>query len=206
MPRCWCKSTLSRASAAAVASTTTRPLFRMTMSSAISKASFAFCSTNRIDKPLLLQAPDRRHHLSDDLRRQALRRLVQEQHPRVRHQRPADRQHLLLAAGQDAGILPAPLRQQREGVEHPPTCRAKGKAGGGTRQGRGRARPSSGEAPAASTASVRSCPAATSPSPSNLPTRSRPKAPSLPMCLAEGLRRARTLPMMVNERARAAIL
>ena len=70
-------------------------------------------------QPLLLQAPDRGHHLGDDLRRQALRRLVEQQHPRVRHQRPADRQHLLLAARQDAGIVLAPLGELREGVEHP---------------------------------------------------------------------------------------
>ena len=43
--------------------------------------------------------------LLDQDRRQAHRRLVEQQQPRPGHQRPADRQHLLLAARQRAGLL-----------------------------------------------------------------------------------------------------
>src|SRR5580700_7939003 len=46
----------------------------------------------------LLEFPDGRHHLGDDLRRQAFRRLVHQQHARITHQRAADGEHLLLAA------------------------------------------------------------------------------------------------------------
>ena len=45
-----------------------------------------------------LELADGGHHLGDDLRRQALRRLVHQEHARIAHQRAADRQHLLLAA------------------------------------------------------------------------------------------------------------
>ena len=75
------------------------------MSSAISNASFGLCSTSTIDKPALLELADRRHHLGNDLRRQALRRLVHQQHARIGHQRAADGEHLLLAAGQIARDL-----------------------------------------------------------------------------------------------------
>ena len=71
------------------------------MSSARSSMSLMFCSTSTIDSPLCLQlARWCGHHLGDDLRRQALRRLVHQQHARIAHQRAADRQHLLLAARQ----------------------------------------------------------------------------------------------------------
>ena len=65
-----------------------------------------------------LQFPDRGHDLGDDLRRQALRRLVHQQHARVLHQRAADRQHLLLAAGQMRGDLVLSLGKPREHAEH----------------------------------------------------------------------------------------
>ena len=47
-------------------------------------------------------------------RRQAEKRLVQQQHARRGHQRTGDRHHLLLSAGQSAGKLPAPFCQARE--------------------------------------------------------------------------------------------
>src|SRR5262245_61010547 len=53
-------------------------------------------------EPLLLQLPDRRRHLLDDHRRKPLRGLVEEQAGRIAHQRPGDREHLLLAAGHAA--------------------------------------------------------------------------------------------------------
>src|SRR5262249_26804717 len=65
-------------------------------------------------QPLGLQPPDGRHDLGDDLRRQPFRRLVHQEHARVRHQRAPDRQHLLLAARERAGDLPAALLKPRE--------------------------------------------------------------------------------------------
>ena len=93
---------------------TTRPLLSIATSSATAKASLTFCSTSRIDRPSLLEAADRRHDLGDDLRRQAFRRLVHQQDARIRHERPADREHLLLAAGEIAGDLPLPLAEARK--------------------------------------------------------------------------------------------
>ena len=52
--------------------------------------------------------------LLDDHRRQTHRRLVEQQQPRPGHQRPADRHHLLLAAGQRSADLGAALRHPRE--------------------------------------------------------------------------------------------
>ena len=60
-------------------------------------------------------AEDRLHHL----RRQAERRLVEEQHLRLRHQRARDGQHLLLAAGERSGVLLDALLQHREEREDP---------------------------------------------------------------------------------------
>ena len=57
------------------------------------------------------------HHVHDllhDQRRQADGRFVQQQHARMGDQGAADGDHLLLAAGQRAGQLLAPLRQYRE--------------------------------------------------------------------------------------------
>src|SRR6516165_4850040 len=47
-------------------------------------------------------------------RGEAERRLVEEQHARLRHERAADGEHLLLAAGERAGELVAALLQDRE--------------------------------------------------------------------------------------------
>src|SRR5262249_46047101 len=56
-------------------------------------------------------------------RRQALRRLVQQEHAWVRHQSAADREHLLLAPGEGAGELPLALTDVGEnrvdGLERP---------------------------------------------------------------------------------------
>ena len=54
-----------------------------------------------------------------ELGRQAHRRLVEQQHLGPGHQRPADGQHLLLAARQRAARLLAPLRQAGEEREDP---------------------------------------------------------------------------------------
>ena len=73
---------------------------------------------------LLLEPPDRRHHLGHELRRQALRRLVHQEHARVRHQGPADGEHLLLAAGERARDLAAALadagEERVDRVDRPP--------------------------------------------------------------------------------------
>ena len=51
---------------------------------------------------LRLEPGDRAADIGDDLRGEPLGRLVHQQHARVAHQRPADGQHLLLAAGEQA--------------------------------------------------------------------------------------------------------
>ena len=60
-------------------------------------------------RPLVAQAGEELEDLVDDDRRQPERRLVEQEQPRARHQRPADREHLLLAAGERARRLPQPL-------------------------------------------------------------------------------------------------
>ena len=50
----------------------------------------------------------------DDHRREAERRLVEQQQLGLRHQRAADREHLLLAAGQRPALLLLALLQARE--------------------------------------------------------------------------------------------
>ena len=61
---------------------------------------------------------DDAEHFPHDRRREAEGRLVEQQQPRLRHQRTADREHLLLAAGERAGRLLELLAQHREEVEH----------------------------------------------------------------------------------------
>src|SRR5438105_1826067 len=60
---------------------------------------------------LLVNAPDDGENLSHQDRRQAKRRLVEQQQRRAVHQRAPDRQHLLLAAGELSGRLVDPLLQ-----------------------------------------------------------------------------------------------
>src|SRR5262249_29949646 len=64
------------------------------------------------------QARERGQKFLDDDRRQALRRLVEQEKPRVGGKRAADRQHLLLAARQRAAGLPAAFLQPRKEAEH----------------------------------------------------------------------------------------
>ena len=63
---------------------------------------------------LAVDLADHLGELLDDPRRQAERRLVEQQHARRGHQRAADREHLLLAAGQQRGALGPALAQDRE--------------------------------------------------------------------------------------------
>ena len=65
---------------------------------------------------------DARDHRADRLdhdRRESERRLVEQDERRARHQRAANGEHLLLAAGQRPGELLAPLLQNRERIEDP---------------------------------------------------------------------------------------
>ena len=61
-----------------------------------------------------VEAGDGREDLLDHLRRQTHARLVEQQQARARHQRAAERQHLLLAARQRARGLPPTLGEARE--------------------------------------------------------------------------------------------
>ena len=54
----------------------------------------------------------------DDQRRQAQRRLVEQEQARAAHQRARDRQHLLLAAGERAAALVDALLEARKQREH----------------------------------------------------------------------------------------
>src|SRR5262249_42343659 len=79
--------------------------------------------------PILLHPPHRplplagdrlhdRPQLPHDQGRQPERWLVEHQQGRARHQRAADREHLLLAAAERAGELAPALAQAREPLEH----------------------------------------------------------------------------------------
>ena len=63
---------------------------------------------------LRVELADGVEDLPHDQRREAERRLVEQQQPRPRHQRAGDRQHLLLAARQRAAALVQALLQARE--------------------------------------------------------------------------------------------
>ena len=67
--------------------------------------------------PLTVDLADDLGDPRHDLRRQAERRLVEQQQLGLAHQRPADRQHLLLAAGQQDGALTPALVEAREQVD-----------------------------------------------------------------------------------------
>src|SRR6266568_796250 len=66
--------------------------------------------------PLAVDPDDDIENLLHELGRQPQRRLVQQHHLRPRHERPADRQHLLLAAREAAGALAGPGAEHREVV------------------------------------------------------------------------------------------
>src|ERR671927_565860 len=68
---------------------------------------------------LVAQPDDQVEHEPDELRREAERRLLEEQEPRPRHERPRDRELLLLAARErGCGELEA-LPEDREELEQP---------------------------------------------------------------------------------------
>src|SRR2546422_9108727 len=68
-------------------------------------------------EPAALEGGDVLRERAHDHRREALRRLVQQEEPRAGHQRPRDRQHLLLAAGEARAALAAELPELREEPE-----------------------------------------------------------------------------------------
>ena len=69
------------------------------------------------DAEVAVDAGDDAEHLLHQQRRQAHGRLVHQDQLRPRHQRPPDRQHLLLAAGEIAG-KPGALLEAREIAQH----------------------------------------------------------------------------------------
>ena len=82
---------------------------------------------------LALQPVEARPDLVADQRRQPLGRLVEDQQLGVGHQRPADRQHLLLAAGELVAHVALALGQARkeaEGALERPGIAARGAVGG----------------------------------------------------------------------------
>ena len=62
----------------------------------------------------LVNLRDESADLLDEDRRESDRRLVQQKNLRTRHQRSADRKHLLLAAGEGLGPLTTPLLEPRK--------------------------------------------------------------------------------------------
>ena len=75
-----------------------------------------FCSASGNDTLSSVEIAHDLENLLDDLRCESHRRLVEQDHRRLRHQRPADRRHLLLAARRIAGKACAPLAQPRKVV------------------------------------------------------------------------------------------
>src|SRR5205085_8242390 len=62
----------------------------------------------------LVDLGDRRKDRAHEKRREPERRLVHQQHARPAHQRASDREHLLLASGERAGLLRDALLEARE--------------------------------------------------------------------------------------------
>ena len=86
--------------------------------SEICMAMVSFCSISSTEMPLSLSVRRYCAHQLDDLRRQAFGRLVDDDQVGVAHQRAAQRQHLLLAARQHAGLGVLALLQAREHAVH----------------------------------------------------------------------------------------
>ena len=72
---------------------------------------------------LLVQLADDPEELAHDQRREAERRLVEQEQARAAHERAAEREHLLLAARERPGALPATLDHPREVLGDPLRCR-----------------------------------------------------------------------------------
>ena len=88
--------------------------------SACGRAKVTFCSpSSTVMRVVSRSRRQRLRQLLQDHRRQAQGRLVQDQQLRLHHQRPGDRQHLLLAARQRARRLTLAFAQDREQIEQP---------------------------------------------------------------------------------------
>src|SRR5260370_17980108 len=61
-----------------------------------------------------LQPFDGATDFGGDQRRKTFRRLIEQKHPRITHQRAPDREHLLFASRERAGILRVALAQPRK--------------------------------------------------------------------------------------------
>ena len=84
------------------------------------RANGSFCSTRRIVTPgLPIQPQDDLADLVDDVRLDAFGRLVENQQRRLEHQRPPDRQLLLLPARQVAALPSQHLLEHRKQLEDP---------------------------------------------------------------------------------------
>ena len=68
--------------------------------------------------PAVVHLLQRAEDLAHDQRRKPERRLVEQEHARLRHHRATERQHLLLTAGERSGLLLAALEEAREELEH----------------------------------------------------------------------------------------
>ena len=66
-----------------------------------------------------MMLPSAASNSSTMIGRQAFDRLVEQQHSRIEHQRAADRQHLLLAAGELVAEIAAALLQPRKHLVDP---------------------------------------------------------------------------------------
>jgi hypothetical protein len=88
----------------------------MTVRDARERADVLVDDENRLPRGLhaLEAAPD----LLPDERRQPLGRLVEDQQPRIGHERPADRKHLLLASRQRTAERPRPRGELGKELEH----------------------------------------------------------------------------------------
>src|SRR5256712_7141980 len=77
-------------------------------------------------EPAALEGRDVLRERAHDYRREALRRFVQQEEPRAGHQRPRDRQHLLLAAREARAALAAELPELRgepeDALDRPPAA------------------------------------------------------------------------------------
>ena len=94
-----------------------------------------FLSITRIDCPRAFSI-DRQFQISSpDQRREAFGRFIQDQQFRVGHQRAADREHLLLAAGElvahVAAALGEPRKQRMDFLQRPGIGRIEAVGGGG---------------------------------------------------------------------------
>jgi hypothetical protein len=123
----------SRASASLRAAWATLPRSSTTACSVIGRMAFGFCSTMILldddgRQPFVAHhARDRPQQLLHDDRRQPFQRLVEQQQPRVQHQRARHGQHLLLAARElGAHVRPAlgQAREHRVDPLHVPRARA----------------------------------------------------------------------------------